>query len=209
MKTASRGLWISVDGVDGVGKSTLANHLVSQFSASVLAPEFSDSPIGSYLRQAVQSNPHYISPSLIEQSLLFLAEFFRIYEVFVRPALREGLLVISDRGYASKYVYQFLILSSKHDPATTEEMLDSLFRLISPPDYTLLLTCDEDVLIKRLLKRDGHCDDNRIRFMRQANQRYQGFLAARHMNFQRIHQTSQTQLESLLHEGVEAVKQLL
>ena len=67
MKTASRGLWISVDGVDGVGKSTLANHLVSQFSASVLAPEFSDSPIGSYLRQAVQSNPHYISPSLIEQ----------------------------------------------------------------------------------------------------------------------------------------------
>jgi dTMP kinase len=204
-----KGFWISIDGADGVGKTTLARHLAATIDESVLTPEFSDSPVGKFLRNAVQTNPHFISESLIEQSLLFLADFFRIYDSAVRPSVLSGKLAISDRGYVSKYVYQLIVLSSGYDSRAVRVMLDSLFSLISPPDLTLLLTCEENMLVQRLLHRDGHCDKDRIDFIEKANKEMMAYLVSHNCRFARIDQHREMAKSYSLSKGETAVRAFL
>src|SRR5436853_509064 len=129
-----KGLWISIDGTEGVGKSVLANHLKMTRQDATVVPEFSDSPTGKFLHWAVQTNPHFITSSPLEQSLLFLGDFFRLYDELVVPSLAAGRLIVSDRGFLSKIVYQHLVLSSVYATSDVREILKRIFNLIRPPD---------------------------------------------------------------------------
>jgi len=100
-------MWISVDGVEGTGKTTIATHLAQTLPVE-LAPEFSDSVFGHALRAAVTASPHYISSSPLGQSLVFLADFLEVHASCVAPRLDLGVSVVSDRGYLSKYAYRKL-----------------------------------------------------------------------------------------------------
>lgn len=195
------GLWISLDGSEGVGKSVLAKHLSEIIKDAVVAPEFSDSPTGDFLKNSVVLNPHFNSPSLIGQSLLFLADFFYIYDVVVRPALEKGKIVISDRGYASKYVYQYLVLSSEYDDHATRNLLLSLFELISPPDLTLYISTTNDIQYHRILDRDGHCDADRVAFIKQANTEFLEFMTVQKMISIQLNQTEEMSLGEFLSQG--------
>lgn len=206
MDASNKGLWISIEGTEGVGKSTLAKHLSSVFEKSIIAPEFSSSRIGEYLREAVQTSPHFISESLIEQSLLFLADFFRIYDTIVLPNIKNNYMVISDRGYVSKYVYQFLVLSSAYKIETTREMLGSLFRLIPGPDFILYLSCSESEQIRRLIQRDGHCDAARMSFIQNADREFEHFLKAGNFKYSKVEQPIGASLQEFLKIGNDAVK---
>lgn len=201
MMNRLKGVWISLDGTDGTGKSVLCNYLNKSIETSIVAPEFSESTIGKYLSETVKEKPHFISPSLIEQSLLFLADFFRIYDCVIRPSLDQGKTVLSDRGFISKYVYQKVVLTSSYKEHAVKQTLDSLFDLISPPDLTILLTCEEKVQIQRLMNRDGHCDENRIMFIRQANKEYQDFISSRNLQCIKIHQEAESLQDSLEQAG--------
>ncbi len=203
------GFWISIDGTEGVGKTEVAQYLQQILPGSIVAPEFSSSPIGSFLQNAVQTNPHFISESLLEQSLLFLADFFRIYDSIVLPAIRNKHIVISDRGYASKYVYQMLVLSSAFDPKQVKVILDSLFNMISTPSLSLLLTCNESTQIKRLIERDGHCDDDRIKFIRKANQEYVVFLQGCGGKYEQIEQNQKTTKRQLFYETEQLIRPIM
>jgi len=209
MEYNRKGAWISLDGTDGVGKTALARYLQTVIRDSIVSPEFSDSPVGHFLKESVQTNPHFISESLIEQSLLFLADFFRIYDSVVNPSLGKGLCVISDRGLVSKYVYQLIVLSSRYNKTTVRGILESLFSLIPPPDLTILLTCEEQVQINRLLQRDGHCNDSRIEFIREANEEYLDYLVSHNLRFVRVHQTSEMNITTLFSEGEGIMKDFL
>ncbi len=173
----NRGCWISIDGVDGVGKTALARHLATVLDGATLVPEFSQSLEGVYLQEAVtRGGPRFPSLSRMEKSLLFLADFFRQYDMLIRRALQQGRIAISDRGYVSKYVFQLHVLSYDYAPAAVEVILDALFRLIAPPDLTLYLTCEEHTCLQRLIQRDGQCDSVRTSFIRQAKQAYLRYL---------------------------------
>ncbi len=205
-----QGCWISIDGVDGVGKTVLAQHLATVLDEATLVPEFSQSLEGAYLQEAVtRGGPRFPNLSRMEKSLLFLADFFRQYDTLIRSALQQGRIVISDRGYVSKYVFQLLVLSYDYDPAAVEAMLDALFRLIAPPDLTLHLTCEEDVCLQRLTQRDGQCDSGRVRFLRQAQQAYLRYLQSHPLRYAQIDQDGQQSKEDVLRRGEEAVKAFL
>jgi dTMP kinase len=195
------GKWISLDGTEGVGKSVLARYLAETVKNVVVTPEFSDGNTGNYLRNSVVKNPHFISSSLIEQSLLFLADFFCIYDLIVKPALANGQMVISDRGYVSKYVYQLLVISSGYQNKAVRKLLFSLFELVQPPDLTIYLSCSQNIQYQRLMERDGHCDDARMSFIRQANVEFKKFLKSKSMNYCHIHQASNMPLKEFLYQG--------
>ncbi|MEV4319961.1 hypothetical protein [Actinocrispum sp. NPDC049592] len=160
--------WICVDGVDGVGKTTITGALAAALSISA-APEFSSAPFGQALKSAVRSSPHYISTSPAGQSLVFLGDFFEVYSSAVAPRVRDGEPVISDRGYLSKYAYQEVVLSSRYEPAAARRLLDAVFAFLPPPALTIYLTAPVDVLVDRLIRRDGSCDDSRREFLVQAD----------------------------------------
>ncbi len=206
----NKGCWISIDGVDGVGKTVVAQYLATVLDGATLVPEFSQSLEGAYLQEAVtKGGPRFPSLSRMEKSLLFLADFFRQYDMLIRGALQQGRIAISDRGYVSKYVFQLLVLSYDHDPAAVEAMLDALFRLIAPPDLTLYLTCEEHLCLQRLIQRDGQCDSGRVSFLRQAKQAYLRYLQSHPLRYAQIDQDGQQSKEDVLRRGEEAVKAFL
>lgn len=209
LKSSYPGVWISIDGSEGMGKTLLARHLQATFHGVVIAPEFSDTPVGQFLRNSVVRRPHIISESLIEQSLLFLADFFRTFDVFIRSHKHAGNIVVSDRGYASKYIYQYRVLASAYDPKAARQLLDALFELMPPPDFTLLLQCDEATQIRRLLARDGHCDAARLAFIRNAQLEYVPFLSSRGHQFVEITQGQDTSKDEFLRQGELIVRDFL
>lgn len=206
----NQGYWISIDGVDGVGKTMLAQHLATVLDGATLVPEFSQSLEGAYLHEAVtRGGPRFPSLSRMEKSLLFFADFFRQYDTLIRRALQQGRIAISDRGYVSKYVFQLLVLSYDYDPAAVEAMLDALFRLIAPPDLTLYLTCEEQVCLQRLIRRDGQCDSGRVSFLRQAQHAYLRYFQSHPLRYMQIDQDGQQSREDVLRRGEEAVEAFL
>jgi thymidylate kinase len=88
-------------------------------------------------------------------------------------------------------------------------MIDSLFRLIAPPDLTLYLTCEEHACLQRLIQRDGQCDSMRVSFIRQAKQAYLRYVQSHPLRYAQIDQDGQKSKENLLRRGEEAVKAFL
>lgn len=162
------GKWITVDGLEGVGKSTLASALSNRFGV-VSIPEFSDACFGVVLEQAVRHTPHVISRSAIGQSLVFLGDFFEIYESAILPRLARGEVVISDRGPFSKWLYQTVVLEPTLGIDTASVFVRSIVNLVRRPDVMIYLDCPLDILRRRLELRDGSCDDARMEFIKRCD----------------------------------------
>jgi dTMP kinase len=143
------GVLITVEGVEGSGKSTqcrrLAEHLRGRGYQVVLTSE----PDGTHLGKAVrvifeQAGP---PPTPLAQVFLFMAA--RQQHVFqvIRPALERGGVVVSDRYLDATVAYQ--AYGQGLDPDTVRE-LNLLATGGVLPDLTLLLDLDPAVGIGRI-----------------------------------------------------------
>jgi dTMP kinase len=166
--TDGRGCWVCVDGVEGAGKTTLTGVLGPQLDAVAIS-EFSKASFGTALREAVRTAPHFISHSPVGQSLVFLGDFIELFESEIEPALAAGRTVITDRGYVSKYAYQRQVLERSLPAAEADALARRLLGYLPRPDLTILLTAPPAVLQRRLIERDGTCDDRRLEFIRRAD----------------------------------------
>jgi dTMP kinase len=204
---SAKGFWLCVDGVEGSGKSTLVQGLVHHFGA-YRVPEFSRTATGQALRESVQHNPHIINRSRFGQSLSFIGDFHETYESFVLPSLESGATVISDRGWLSKYAYQAQVLEGLIENEDLDALLFRLLAVSRMPDMTVHLTCDLATIRARLLRRDGSCDDARLRFIAGAKAKYEhviALLAERRMPDLRVITLDSTQSADVLREAVFAV----
>ena len=161
------GLWVSIDGVEGAGKTTLCRALAGSLGVDV-CPEFSSASIGRALESAVRVNPHYISRSNIGQSLFFIGDFYETYESNVKPAIDMGRTVLSDRGFLSKYSYQVAALEGELGLDHAKRYVRHLLSECVPPHLTVYLSAPFEVLRVRLLERDGSCEQSRLDFMARA-----------------------------------------
>jgi thymidylate kinase len=131
--------------------------------------EFSRAAFGDALRLAVQKSPHLIATSRVGQSLVFLGDFIELVDADVRPRLASGQMVITDRGYLSKYVYQQVVLEGVLSHLDARALLDAIFLHILPrPTLTILLEAPAETIRRRLLERDEFCDDERMTFIERA-----------------------------------------
>jgi len=98
---------ITLEGIDGSGKSTL--HASLKDLLADLDPLMTREPgatwVGDQVRRAIkeQTDP-------ITEATLFVADHAAHLAKVVRPALAEGRLVISDRYSDSRYAYQSVTL---------------------------------------------------------------------------------------------------
>ncbi len=101
------GMLITLEGIDGSGKSTL--HASLKDLLADLDPIMTREPgatwVGDQVRRAIkeQTDP-------ITEATLFVADHAAHLAKVVRPALAEGRLVISDRYSDSRYAYQSVTL---------------------------------------------------------------------------------------------------
>ncbi|MDD5418585.1 MAG: dTMP kinase [Methanomicrobiaceae archaeon] len=148
---------ITIEGIDGSGKSTL--HALLRESLADLMPIFTREPgatwIGEQVRRAVAER---MDP--ITEALLFTADHAAHLETVVRPALREGRTVVSDRFTDSRYAYQSVTLEGLL-PAPMEWLKLVHDGWTIRPDRTFLLVLPVSEALGRLAagKRREHFEE--------------------------------------------------
>jgi dTMP kinase len=102
------GLFISLDGVDGAGKSTqcrlLADWLRGQGHAVVQCHDPGGTDLGQELRHILLN--HRGAMAIRCEALLFMASRAQLVAEVIRPALDAGQIVIADRFLLANVVYQ-------------------------------------------------------------------------------------------------------
>lgn len=103
---ASRGKFITLEGIDGAGKSTHLSWLADRVRAGgrevVVTREPGGTPLGEKLRELLLSHPMHVDT---ETLLMFAARREHMAQVIV-PALAAGRWVISDRFTDASFAYQ-------------------------------------------------------------------------------------------------------
>jgi dTMP kinase len=102
----SRGKFITLEGIDGAGKSThvggIADFLRARGKDVVVTREPGGTPLGEKLRALLLAHPMNVDT---ETLLVFAARSEHIAQV-IAPALAEGRWVVSDRFTDATYAYQ-------------------------------------------------------------------------------------------------------
>ncbi len=108
MKNKQKGIFITLEGIDGCGKSTLANNLVTALKADnhsvLLTKEPGGSKLGVTLRQLLNEQQEPLDA--VSEFLLFAADRAEHFRKIIIPALEQNIIVISDRCADSSLAYQ-------------------------------------------------------------------------------------------------------
>ncbi|MEO8271998.1 MAG: dTMP kinase, partial [Aureliella sp.] len=103
------GLFLSLDGVDGAGKSTQVARLIAWFEArgrTVISPRDPGSTaLGEALRE-ILLHRHEISLSMTAEMLMYMASRAQLVREIIQPALADDQVVIADRYLLANVVYQ-------------------------------------------------------------------------------------------------------
>lgn len=151
MKTS---LFISIEGIDGAGKSTLKDNLVDYLKHDkiIFVREPGGTDISEKIRQLLLDvRNDKILPKT--EAILYAAARAQLVEEVIGPALSAGHLVIADRYIDSTIAYQGYARGLELD------FLQALNKLSTnglKPDLTLLL--DLDPLIGQKRKQIGKLD---------------------------------------------------
>ena len=100
--------FISLDGIDGTGKSTqcalLADWLTQRGHEVVVCTDPGGTALGQELRTILLHHKHDLAPAC--EALLFMASRAQLVREVIRPALEAGKVVVSDRFTLANVVYQ-------------------------------------------------------------------------------------------------------
>jgi len=142
-----QGLFITLEGVDGAGKSSHLDWLAEWFRARGrrvrLTREPGGTPVGEKLRQIVLHEPMHAET---EALIMFAARREHIEQV-IHPALLAGEVVISDRFTDASFAYQ---CGGRGLPEMRLEALEAWVHADLQPDLTLLFDLPTEIAAQRL-----------------------------------------------------------
>ncbi|MCW4051355.1 MAG: dTMP kinase [Candidatus Bathyarchaeota archaeon] len=146
-----KGCFIVFEGTDGSGKSTQFQMLydkLKKFKYQVTkTKEPTHRPIGYLIRNILYENGLGIPEESL--ALLFAADRIDHIKSVIRPALKEGSIVISDRYVYSSYAYQSKGMQKELDLS----WLEQINRFSFPPDIVVFLDISPEEGLDRGNKR--------------------------------------------------------
>ena len=202
-----RGLLISVEGVEGSGKSThcrlLGQWLTTRGLEVVLTSEPDGTPIGSAIRRLFEQDG--MPPTPLTQTFLFMAARQQHIAQVIRPALARGAVVVSDRYADATLAYQGFGGGMELE---TIRDLNALATGGVMPDLTILLDLDPAEGIRRISDRPLDAFEKMdMGFHRRVRE---GYLEIAHAEKNRVVVLSAAQPKDALHAAVvRAVEGLL
>jgi len=150
-----RGRFLTVEGIEGVGKSTqvprLAQALTARAIACVLTREPGGTPLAEKIRNLVLQPREEALPPAAELLLMFAARAVHLVN-HIEPSLRAGKWVVCDRFTDATYAYQGAGRGMSHDDI---RHLETCVQGTRRPDLTLLLDVPVEVGLARSRKRDA------------------------------------------------------
>lgn len=145
----NKGKFITFEGVDGAGKSTHIDAVISflelQKIEVIRTREPGGTKLGEKLRELLLHDE--MDPET-ETLLMFAARKQHIAEI-IKPALDKGVFVVSDRFTDATYAYQY---GGKQVSYSKIEALESWVHAELKADLTLLFDLPVEISIERLKK---------------------------------------------------------
>lgn len=183
----SRGRFITLEGIEGAGKSTVAQLASDWLAARGITARVTREPGGTPLAERVrkvvlEKGPESVSPRA-ETLLMFAARSIHV-ENLIRPALGRGEWVICDRFTDATRAYQGY--GRGMDLAWIEQLAAAVHGDLQP-DRTLLLDLPVEVGLSRARGRSGVAAD---RFEAEKSEFFervrQGYLALARQEPERV-----------------------
>jgi len=173
-----RGTLITLEGIDGTGKSTVGRMLANSLEDRdvVLTAEPTRGDVGAILRKQLEEPAQEVPvQKLLEELFLFMADHADHLARVVIPALEMGKIVISDRYSDSTAAYQGATLRRAipevQDPISWIRSIHRPWNLV--PDLTVLFTLDPEIAVKRIASREGSAAKfEREDFLRQVEENF-------------------------------------
>ena len=155
----NRGRFITLEGIEGAGKSTVAQQASEWLAARGLTTRVTREPGGTPLAERVRKivlerGPEAVAPRA-ETLLMFAARSIHV-ENLIRPALARGEWVICDRFTDATRAYQGY--GRGIDAAWIEQLAAAVHGDLQP-DCTLLLDLPVEVGLSRARGRSGMAAD--------------------------------------------------
>lgn len=146
------GRLISIEGIDGSGKSTLTKRLAATLHEKGIITRTTKEPggtkLGMSLRTILQTKTEPTSP--MTEYLLFAADRAQHFDELIIPALQDGILVIADRLADSSLAYQ------GYGRGLDKTMITSINQWVMQgiaPNLTIYLQIDPKDALKRIEQR--------------------------------------------------------
>jgi dTMP kinase len=166
--------FISVDGIDGVGKSTqirALEKLMRQLGHQcVTTRDPGSSEIGRRLRELLLDSD--LTMHRRTEAMLFMASRCEMVEKTIVPTLKSGTGVISDRFLLANVVYQSV---GEHAVDVSPDMLWEMGNLANGgvrPDLTILLDMPAEKAIRRIDRPADRMESRGISYMKSVREAF-------------------------------------
>ena len=151
---------ITLEGIDGSGKTTVWEALQDRYPDAVFTRE----PTESWYGDAVYRSLADEDADPLAELFLYTADHAAHLSETIRPALADGALVVSDRYSDSRFAYQAATLEASDavDVDRPMEYIQGIHAAFSrPPDATIYLDLDATTAAARAgrtdkFERDGY-----------------------------------------------------
>lgn len=145
-----KGTFLAIEGVDGVGKTTLIESLRLRYEAAGRVVVTVREPGGTTLGEEVRNlllRREEIEIGAEAQMLLFLSSRVELWRQEIEPALRAGHVVLSDRFHLSTIVYQGIAGELGEERAT--EVCQAVLKERRPDLHVILELSEEEAARRR------------------------------------------------------------
>jgi len=161
-RNTSKGLYIAIEGIDGSGKTTQVERLVSSLKTQgkevvkTREPRKGVGLIGNLIQEILHGKAK-ISPVAFQY--LFSADRQLHHQEVILPALAEGKVVVTDRCFWSAIPYGLLDREEKIGKNSIEQKLAaqsilSFYHEFTVPDITIYLDVSLETAVDRIERSD-------------------------------------------------------
>jgi deoxyguanosine kinase len=163
-------MYIAIEGVIGVGKTTLARLLQPAFEADLLLEVFEENP---FLSDFYSDRARYA----FQTQIFFLLSRYQQQRRGVTTLLEAGKSLLSDYTFAKDSLFARINLKGD-ELEMYKRVHQALAEKISMPDLLVYLRADTDVLMQRIALRDRSYERNIERsYIDELNQAYEEFFS--------------------------------
>jgi deoxyguanosine kinase len=164
-------MYIAIEGVIGVGKTTLARLLQPLFQAELLLEVFEENP---FLSDFYADRARYA----FQTQIFFLLSRYHQQRRTVPQILAEGKNLIADYTFAKDALFARINLSGD-ELEMYYRVHEALAEKIPRPDLIVYLRADTDVLMQRIALRDRPYERNIEReYIEALHRAYEAFFAS-------------------------------
>ena len=166
-----KGLFITFEGADGCGKTTqielLKKYLENKGESVVLTREPGARGLGEKLREILLNYDGEVSPMC--ESFLFLADRAQHVDCIIKPAVKDGKIILCDRHTDSTVAYQGYGRGLDMDRI---HKLNSIATSGLKPDLTIVFDVDIETSMQRVGKEKDRMESAGVDFFNRVRRGY-------------------------------------